>query len=71
MADQFAVTWNGMGFIRWPLLFSFLTVIGFALWSAVRLFRPSATPPWLSPLRRSSTPEPRQDRIAPVGIDAV
>ena len=48
MADQFAVTWNGMGFIRWPLLFSFLAVMGFALWSAVRLFRPSATADLLS-----------------------
>jgi hypothetical protein len=44
MADQLAQVWNGIGFIRWPLSFSFVAVIGLALWSAVRLFRPSATP---------------------------
>ncbi len=30
--------------MRWPLMFSFMAVIGLALFSAVRLFRPGATP---------------------------
>ena len=44
MAEQFGYVWNDMGFIRWPLFFSFMAVVGLALWSAVRLFRPGATP---------------------------
>lgn len=36
--------WNDFGFMRWPLMFSFMAVIGLALFSAVRLFRPGATP---------------------------
>jgi hypothetical protein len=32
-----------MGFIHWPLLFSFLAVVGLSLWSVVRLYRPGAT----------------------------
>ena len=48
MADQLAQVWNGIGFIRWPLFFSFVAVMGLTLWSAVRLFRPSATPDLLS-----------------------
>ena len=39
-----SVIWEGVGFIRWPLTFSFLVVVILALWSAVRLFRPGATP---------------------------
>ena len=30
--------WTELGFIRWPLMFSFCAVIGLALWSTVRLF---------------------------------
>ncbi len=44
MANQLGAVWNELGFIRWPLLFSFLAVIGLAAWSALRLFRPTATP---------------------------
>ena len=36
--------WTDIGFIRWPLVFSFLAVVGLALFSAVRLFRPNAMP---------------------------
>ncbi len=43
-ADQLAAIWNDMGFIRLPLIFSFLVVVGLALWSAIKLFRPQATP---------------------------
>lgn len=43
-ADQLAAIWNDMGFIRLPLIFSFLVVVGLALWSAIKLFRPHATP---------------------------
>ncbi len=43
-ADQLGAIWNDIGFIRWPLMFSFLVVVGLALFSAVRLFRPGATP---------------------------
>lgn len=39
-----AVVWESMGFMRWPLFFSFLAVVILALWSAIRLFRPAATP---------------------------
>lgn len=35
--------WQEMGYIRWPLLFSFLAVVGLSLWSAMRLYRPGAT----------------------------
>lgn len=38
------VVWESMGFMRWPLFFSFLAVVILALWSAIRLFRPGATP---------------------------
>ncbi len=44
MAEQFGYVWNDLGFIRWPLFFSFTVVIGLALFSAVRLFRPDAMP---------------------------
>ena len=44
MANQLAYVWNDLGFIRWPLFFSFMIVIGLALWSAIKLFGPSATP---------------------------
>ncbi len=43
-ADQLAAIWNDIGFIRLPLIFSFLVVVGLALWSAIKLFRPHATP---------------------------
>ena len=36
--------WEAIGFIRWPLTLSFLAVVLLALWSAVRLFRPGASP---------------------------
>ena len=44
VAEQFSAVWNDFGFIRWPLMFSFMAVIGLALFSTVRLFRPGATP---------------------------
>ncbi len=44
MANQLGLVWNELGFIGWPLAFSFGAVIGLAMWSAVRLFRPGATP---------------------------
>ena len=34
--------WEAMGFMRWPLAFSLLAVVALSLWSAVKLFRPSA-----------------------------
>lgn len=36
--------WNEVGFIRWPLLVSFLAVVGLAAWSGYRLLRPRARP---------------------------
>lgn len=36
--------WHDVGFIRWPLLFSFLAVVLLAGWSAYKLFRPRARP---------------------------
>ena len=36
--------WEAVGFIRWPLTFSFLAVVLLALWSATRLFRSEAEP---------------------------
>ncbi len=35
--------WYEMGFIHWPLLFSFLAMVGLASWSALRLYRSGAT----------------------------
>jgi hypothetical protein len=35
--------WQEMGYIRWPLLFSFLAVVGLSTWSALRLYRPGAS----------------------------
>ena len=35
--------WHDMGFIHWPLLFSFFAVAGLSLWSVVRLYRRGAT----------------------------
>jgi hypothetical protein len=35
---------NSMGFMRYPLMFSLLTVTGLALLSAARVFRPRAVP---------------------------
>ena len=42
VAEQFNQVWMEVGFIRWPLAFSFMTVVGLGLFSAVRLFRPGA-----------------------------
>ena len=36
--------WIDLGFIRNPLAFSFMAVIGLGVWSAIKLFRPGATP---------------------------
>ena len=44
IAEQIDTVWTEFGFIRWPLMFSFMTVIGLALFSTIRLFRPGATP---------------------------
>ena len=44
IAEQVDAVWTEFGFIRWPLMFSFMTVIGLALFSTIRLFRPGATP---------------------------
>ena len=44
IAEQIDAVWTEFGFIRWPLMFSFMTVIGLALFSTIRLFRPGATP---------------------------
>jgi hypothetical protein len=38
------VVWEEIGFIRWPLAFSFLAVVLLALWSAAKLFGPGAVP---------------------------
>lgn len=48
--------WKSIGFIRWPLLLSFLAVAILAVWSAIRLFRPGASPDlrtkaWLDAIR--------------------
>jgi hypothetical protein len=43
IAEQIDTLWTEFGFIRWPLMFSFMTVIGLALFSTIRLFRPGAT----------------------------
>ena len=44
VVTQLGYVWNDLGFIGWPLAFSFLSVIGLGLFSGVRLFRPGATP---------------------------
>ena len=36
--------WQEVGFIRWPLTFSFLAVVLLAFWAAYRLFRSGAEP---------------------------
>ena len=36
--------WEQVGFIRYPLTLTFLVVVILAVWSAVKLFRPGATP---------------------------
>ena len=40
--EQLAVNWNAVGFIRWPLAFSFVAVVLLSGLSAYRLFRPGA-----------------------------
>jgi len=41
---MFSQVWESMGFMRWPLAFSLGAVTALALWSAIRLFRPGASP---------------------------
>ena len=41
--NQMMIAWNDVGFIRWPLAFSFMAVIGLGLMSAATLFGRSAT----------------------------
>ena len=65
MADQFAVTWNGMGFIRYPLLFSFLAVMGFAL----STWTPLHASPAAAALRSSSTPRGTELSLKTVAFD--
>jgi len=36
--------WEAVGFIRYPLLLSFLVVAALTAWSAYQLFRPGASP---------------------------
>lgn len=38
------VLWNDLGFIRWPLALSVVTVAALTIWSSYRLFRPGARP---------------------------
>jgi hypothetical protein len=40
--DALAQVYNDMGFIRYPLTFSTLAVVGIALWSSMRLYRAEA-----------------------------
>jgi len=40
--EQLAANWNAVGFIRWPLAFSFLAVTFLTGLSTFRLFRPGA-----------------------------
>ena len=37
-SEQLATIWNEVGFIRWPLTFSFFAVVGLGLMSAATLF---------------------------------
>ena len=39
-----SMIWESLGFIRWPLFVSFLAVVLLGLWSAIKLFRPGASP---------------------------
>lgn len=41
--QQLGDVFQAMGFMAWPLTFSFLTVVGLSLWSATKLFQPNAT----------------------------
>lgn len=41
---SFTLVWNDMGFIRWPLLVSFLLIVGFGVGTALQLFRSDASP---------------------------
>ena len=41
---MFSQVWESMGFMRWPLDFSLGVVTALALWSAIKLFRPGASP---------------------------
>ncbi len=36
--------WEAIGFFRWPMSFCFLVVVLLGLWSALKLFRPGASP---------------------------
>ena len=42
LSEQLAANWDALGFIRWPLAFSFLAVLFLSGLSAYRLFRPGA-----------------------------
>lgn len=39
-----SVLWESLGFIRWPLAFSFLAVVVLAVWSASKLVGEGASP---------------------------
>ncbi len=43
MTNQLMMIWNDVGFIRWPLAFSLMAVIGLGLMSAATLFGRNAT----------------------------
>ena len=43
MMNQMMMIWNDVGFIGWPLAFSFMAVIGLGLMSAATLFGRNAT----------------------------
>ena len=36
--------WEAMGFARWPMAFCFVVLVVLGLWSALKLFRPGASP---------------------------
>ncbi len=38
------MVWESMGFFRWPMSLCFVVVLILGLWSALRLFRPGASP---------------------------
>ena len=37
-----AALWHDIGFIRWPMTFAILWIVGLSLYSAAQLFRPGA-----------------------------
>lgn len=40
---MFSDIWYSLGFIRWPLAFSLVSVLALSAWSAFKLFRPGAS----------------------------